>query len=147
MSHSQLEAYTRSDEVADFAAVVVYSRDKDMPYIEDTPYIRDLLLEQFDDVDDPDHGMSAEQAENIAAFVQKQENDDVDIIVSCQYGQSRSAGIAAAIAAYLGQDEMKIFSNSNKMPNMRCYALVCQALGIERSEEEIRERFLINANA
>ena len=147
MSHSQFETYARSDDVADFVAVVVYSRNKDVPYTEDAPCMKDLLFEQFDDVDDPDCGMSTEQAENIVAFVRKHENDNVDIIVSCQYGQSRSAGIAAAIAAYLGQDEMKIFSNSNKMPNMRCYALVCQALGIERSEEEIRERFLINANA
>lgn len=147
LSHSRFELYARAEHDLDFVAVVVYSHDKDAPYVEDSPQMLDLLFEQFDDVDDPEDGMSSEQAEEIASFVFEYEEQDVDLVVSCRYGESRSAGIAAAIAAYLGQDELEIFDDPDKIPNMHCYALTCEALGVERSEDEIRQRFLINANA
>lgn len=147
LSHSRFELYACAEHDLDYVAVVIYSHDRDTPYIEDSRQMLDLLFEQFDDVDDPEDGMSFEQAEEIASFVFEYEEQDVDLVVSCRYGESRSAGIAAAIAAYLGQDEIEIFDDPDKMPNMHCYALMCDALGVERSEEELRQRFLINANA
>ena len=147
MSHAQFETYTREVDIPDFIAIVIFSKDKQTPHINRNEHMIDLLLEQFEDADDSEHGMCYSQAKQIAGFVRKYEQSDVDIIVTCRYGQSRSAGVAAAITAYLEQDEMKIFENPNKMPNMHCYALICQALGIERTEAELRERYLINAKA
>ena len=68
-------------------------------------------------------------------------------MVSCRHGQSRSPAIAAATSAYLGFDEMGIWENPVKIPNMDVYRLVSRALGVEKTEEENRELFLANARA
>lgn len=82
----------------------------------------------FDDVDTSPRGMNEAQALEIAQFV-KQYGPSVDkIIVHCGAGQSRSAGVAAAILKWFTGDDMQIFGNGRYTPNMRCYRLTLEAM-------------------
>lgn len=53
---------------------------------------------------------------------------NVDVIVHCDAGISRSSGVAAAILkAYTG-DDSQIFNSPRYRPNMRCYRVVLDEL-------------------
>lgn len=53
---------------------------------------------------------------------------NIDVIVHCDAGISRSSGVAAAILkAYTG-DDSQIFNSPRYRPNMRCYRVVLDEL-------------------
>lgn len=66
--------------------------------------------------------MNDYDAQKVCDFVKA--NDNVDIIVHCDAGISRSAGVAAAIMKYLTGSDMEIFKNGKYQPNMWCYRKV-----------------------
>lgn len=80
----------------------------------------------FDDVDGGKDCMTAEDAQKIATFVKRHEGKK--IIVHCDAGVSRSAGIAAAILKHYTGDDRKIFDSPRYCPNMLCYRLTLNAL-------------------
>lgn len=82
----------------------------------------------FDDTDKPENGMSSIQAMEIAEFIKHNMRNCNKIIVHCGAGQSRSAGVAAAILKYFNGDDTQIFDNRRYTPNMRCYRLTLEAL-------------------
>lgn len=85
----------------------------------------------FNDTDgrnEMDHGMNALQANEIVQFIRMMEGSIDKIIVHCDAGQSRSAGVAAAILKYYTGSDMVIFNNRKYTPNMRCYTLMLNAL-------------------
>jgi len=53
---------------------------------------------------------------------------DTDVIVHCDAGISRSAGVAAAILKAKTGDDTQIFNNYKYRPNMRCYRVVLDEL-------------------
>ena len=53
---------------------------------------------------------------------------DTDVIVHCDAGISRSAGIAAAILKHTTGDDSSIFENGLYDPNLWCYQKTLQAL-------------------
>lgn len=91
-------------------------------------HIQDILSLVFDDEENQTIGMNYIQANLISKFVDKWK-DKVDlIIVHCEAGVSRSAGVAAAIGKYLNNDDTFIFKNRRYVPNMNCYRLTLNAL-------------------
>ena len=54
---------------------------------------------------------------------------DYDIIVHCDAGMSRSAGVAAAITEAAGGDPSEIFDSPWYDPNLHCYQLLLRVLG------------------
>lgn len=85
--------------------------------------IHGILRLKFDDVQgDEPNAMTVEDALNILEFVSVAQMDPVlRLIVHCEGGVSRSAGIAAAIKTILKQDDMDIFRNPKYAPNKHCY--------------------------
>lgn len=53
---------------------------------------------------------------------------DTDVIVHCDAGISRSAGVAAAILKHTTGDDSSIFENGLYDPNLWCYQKTLQAL-------------------
>ena len=53
---------------------------------------------------------------------------DTDVIVHCDAGISRSAGIAAAILKHTTGDDSSIFVNGQYDPNLWCYRKTLEAL-------------------
>lgn len=94
--------------------------------------IMDVLKLSFNDTDSKeflDGGILDEDANKIVEFIDKyKDNDELDlIIIHCEAGQSRSAGVAAAIMKYLFNDDTEIFNNNKFTPNMLCYRKVLNA--------------------
>lgn len=95
--------------------------------------IVDILRLEFNDTDKEDKyagNINREQAEEIKNFVNKYvNNDSIELfIVHCEAGQSRSAGVAAAIMKYAYNDDTPIFNNRIYTPNMLCYRMVLECL-------------------
>lgn len=91
--------------------------------------IKDVLFLNFNDTDCNDlvsGCIEKRDALEIKQFILKHMNDtDLDlIIVQCEAGQSRSAGVAAALMKYLWNDDTAIFNNHKYTPNMLCYRTV-----------------------
>ena len=83
--------------------------DKDRIVFPVNSDILDILSLTFEDWDDPDDKtcISELDAEKIMNFVKRwnTKNYDVNLYVNCEAGQSRSAGVAAAISKFLFGDD------------------------------------------
>lgn len=87
---------------------------------------------QFDDVDEDtcsagDVLMTTEDAAKIKDYVLAYKDKVECIIVHCEVGVSRSAGVMAAIQKYLIGDDSAIFNNDTFSPNKHCYKLMLDA--------------------
>ena len=67
---------------------------------------------------------SDEDAKKICEAVNEMKDFVTQIIVHCEAGVSRSAGVAAAIGKYLNGDDMFIFGAPRFSPNITCYRKV-----------------------
>lgn len=56
---------------------------------------------------------------------------EIDVIVHCDAGISRSSGVAAAILKASTGDDSQIFNSPKYRPNMRCYRIVLDELMTE----------------
>ena len=73
--------------------------------------------------------LSDKQAAEIAIFYHEAVRDGVNtLIVQCEYGQSRSAAVAAAIREYKNKDGIAIFADDRYYPNKIVFRKVLQAL-------------------
>lgn len=90
--------------------------------------IKDIIRVHFNDIEDGKYAITFHDAERIAWFVKQYWNKVDQIVVHCDGGVSRSAGVAAAILKYFTNDDSEIFDNPNYYPNMMVYRRVLNAL-------------------
>ena len=74
------------------------------------------------------HMFNEKHAEKIAVFCKSISGKADTLICQCEYGQSRSAGIAAAIRQFLYGDGIEIFADDRYYPNKLVYKKVLDAL-------------------
>ena len=67
-------------------------------------------------------------APDIAAFIYHAYNNGMDIICQCEYGQSRSAGCAAAILEHFYHSGISVFANYDYCPSQVVYHKIFDAL-------------------
>lgn len=67
-------------------------------------------------------------ADDLAQFIYDAYNSGRDIVCQCDYGQSRSAGCAAAIAEHFYKSGIGIFADFTRCPNKLIYHKVIDAL-------------------
>ena len=93
-----------------------------------TNNIKSILSLVFDDVEtqylENEKPISNEQAQEIVDFVNKWYKNIDLIIVHCDAGISRSAGICAALSKWLINDDTPYFNGYSYIPNMVCYRKV-----------------------
>ena len=89
-----------------------------------------------------DFGLSVEtyfpEADALAEFIYKAKEEGLDIICQCEYGQSRSAGCAAAILQHFSKNGIDVFVDYRYYPNQLVYHKVFDALTkyiVNRKEE------------
>lgn len=102
------------------------------------PFIKKILYLEFFDVEEKDtfyKSMNDTQAHEVVKVVNEYCNEVTQIIVNCDAGRSRSAGVAAAISLYLNGNNNQIFGTSYFSPNYTCYQKTLKAFGIDRIEE------------
>ena len=68
------------------------------------------------------------EADGLAAFIYGAKEDGLDIICQCEYGQSRSAGCAAAILEHFEKRGIDVFVDYRYYPNQLVYHKVFDAL-------------------
>lgn len=89
--------------------------------------VEDIYYDELED-----YGMSYveffPQADDLAKFIMQAENDGFDFICQCEYGQSRSAGCAAAILEYFYNEGINIFADYRYCPNQMIFHKVYDAL-------------------
>ena len=68
------------------------------------------------------------EADEIADFVYRAKAEGLDIICQCEYGQSRSAGCAAAILQHFSKKGIEIFADYRYYPNQLIYNKMLAAL-------------------
>lgn len=95
------------------------------------PNVLSILYLDFEDWDRPEDGcqlISDEQADRIADLVLQYADklEVIDLYVNCEAGVSRSAGVAAAVARALDDDDEKFFRIY--YPNRFVYRKVLEAL-------------------
>lgn len=74
------------------------------------------------------------EAKEIAEFIYKAKEKDFDIICQCQYGQSRSAGCAAAILEHFENNGISIFADYRYYPNQVVFNKMLKALDEVKEE-------------
>lgn len=113
-----------------------------------------ILRLKFQDVEFGwDDCITPDQGSQIVNFVNSYPEAE-QIVVHCEAGVSRSAGVCAALKYAMTGDDMDIFRNGKYCPNMACYRTVLDAcerkgFGLYKppSDEEIRSKDLENIYA
>ncbi len=91
--------------------------------------LKDVLRLRFDDTEeDTLSAIMPRDAAKIVDFVLAWKDKADMIVVHCEMGVSRSAGVAAALMLWLNGSNDDVFGDINYSPNMRCYNTVLQIL-------------------
>jgi len=116
--------------------ISIYGSDEDQPKVVQNEKTLRVLFLQFDDIDKCSNGkcpISNEMAQQVVTLIKSVESEA--IVCHCRAGQSRSAGMAAALSLYLNHNDSEFFSQSRGMygsprftPNMLVYRTVLNAL-------------------
>ena len=133
MSRRDFEKYSQQNHKITSIVVSISSVGEHRPTIADNPDngILGVLSLNFNDTANPDpsaYGICWVQALQIAQFIKHSKDMADKIIVHCGAGQSRSAGVAAAILKYYTGDDTPIYNNPRYTPNNLCYRNVLEAL-------------------
>lgn len=72
--------------------------------------------------------ITEQDAQTIAKWVIAQMDNIDEMVVHCEAGICRSAGVCAAIQKWMLNDDSAIFENPKYTPNMTCYKAVLNAL-------------------
>ena len=94
--------------------------------------VMQIALHDLDPEALADFGLSVEtyfpEADELAEFIYKAKEDGLNIICQCEYGQSRSAGCAAAILQHFEGRGIDVFVDYRYYPNQLVYHKVFDAL-------------------
>lgn len=137
---SRKEAKHYADQTHTSASVVISITDVDKPYNDircsAENKIRAILHLKFDDVGDCQNNRITEQdAFKIVDFTDMWKDKVNTIIVHCEAGVSRSAGVAAAILKWTQNRADLIFNSPYFLPNRFCYREVLSAFRKREQEQ------------
>lgn len=142
-SRPAVEEYSATAHEETSVLVSIASRDQEPAKVccNEINNIKDILYLYFNDTDslEKDSGhIEDSDGEQIKNFIEKYINTDIDaIIVNCGAGQSRSAGVAAAILMHYTGNEDQIYKDKQYTPNRLCYSTVLKAFEGEKDYASI----------
>lgn len=125
--HSKQTVMTVSFDVP-HAYIQISSPDDVFPNLNVNEHTADVLQIKFHDSDNYSQNgiilFDTDTANSILTFVERYKDEIETLIVHCEAGISRSAGVAAALGKVYFKDDMFIFSKPRYKPNMRVYELI-----------------------
>jgi predicted protein tyrosine phosphatase len=130
MSRANMGTFSLQEHRERIAVVSISDVNKESPVVSNNPKngIFDQLRLHFDDVDiGSPNCISDEIAVRIVEYIKNVQNKADKIIVHCEAGISRSAGVGAAIMKYLNDNDWPVFDKPRYRPNMTCYRTVLNA--------------------
>ncbi|SEL66269.1 hypothetical protein SAMN02910353_03110, partial [Ruminococcus sp. YRD2003] len=120
--------------------------DKDYTHVDYSGVRKDVFYSELEDLDlevlkrkGYTYDTYFTEADDMAMFIVKAHADGKDIICQCEYGQSRSAGCAAAILEYFYHNGISIFADYKYYPNQVVYHKVYDA--IERQKRYFDNKY------
>ena len=141
-SRKEMETLISRDEIENTAIISFYDPiGRGRRYLEDyapidfsdkSDRVVQIAIHDLDPEALSDFGLSVEayfpEADTLAEFIYKAKEDGLDIICQCEYGQSRSAGCAAAILQHFSKNGIDVFADYRYYPNQLVYHKVFDAL-------------------
>lgn len=130
MSREEARRFSFAPHEGRIAVISISDCDKEFPNLSNHPMngIVARCKLHFDDVDTGGENCITDcDARAIVSFATGNRSAD-KLIVHCEAGISRSAGVAAAIMKAWNGDDGPVFNNPRYMPNMTCYRKVLSAL-------------------
>lgn len=125
--------------------------DKDYTHVDYSGVCKDVFYSELEDLDlevlnrkGYTYDTYFPEADAMAMFIVRAQADGKDIICQCEYGQSRSAGCAAAILEYFYHNGISIFIDYKYYPNQVVYHKVYDA--IERQKRYFDNKFYFAAD-
>ena len=125
--------------------------DTDYTHVDYSGVCRDVFYSELEDLDlevfkrkGYTYDLYFPEADDMAMFIVKAFADGKDIICQCEYGQSRSAGCAAAILEYFYHNGISIFTDYKYYPNQVVYHKVYDA--IERQKRYFDNKYYFAAD-
>lgn len=140
-SRKEIEEIIKSKEFPDNTAVISYYDpaikriDKDYTHVDYDGVCENVFYSELDDLDlevikrkGLTYNTYFPEADDMAEFIYNAYNNGMDIICQCEYGQSRSAGTAAAIMEHFYKSGIWIFADYRRYPNQVVFHKVFEAL-------------------
>lgn len=140
-SRKEIEEIIKSGNFPVHTAVISYydpelkKIDKDYAPVDYSGVCENVLTVGFEDIDIDyleKNGYTYEtyftESKEIAEFIYNACNNGMDIICQCEYGQSRSAGTAAAIMEHFYKSGISIFADYKRFPNKLIFHKIFEAL-------------------
>ncbi len=134
-SRAEIEEIIKNRKFPDNTGVITFYNVGDM-HVNYDFVCRDVFYCELDDVDksywENHYKKTYEEfldyADMVAEFIYEMYNSGKDIICQCDYGESRSAGCAAAIMQHFYQNGIDVFTDYKRYPNQMVYHKVFDAL-------------------
>ena len=139
-SREEIEEIINSGEFPENTAVISYYDpkikriDKDYTHVDYDGVCENVFYSELDDLDievirrKRITDIYFPEADKMAEFIYNAYNNGMDIICQCEYGQSRSAGTAAAITEHFHKSGIWIFADYRRYPNRVIFHKVYDAL-------------------
>ena len=140
-SRKEIEEIIKSGEFPENTAVISYYDpkikriDKDYTHVDYDDVCENVFYSELDDLDlevikrkGLTYNTYFPEADEMAEFIYNAYNNGMDIICQCEYGQSRSAGTAAAIMEHFYKSGIWIFADYRRYPNQVVFHKVFDAL-------------------
>ena len=133
MSRSDFEKYAVEKHENRSIVISITSLDESLVTLSEDDLSKNnitaIIPVKANDTDKDEFGaLTNQDATFIAEFIKSYYTPEITIIVHCGAGQSRSAGVAAAILKHYTNDDKQIFNNRRYTPNMLFYRRVLTAL-------------------
>lgn len=129
LSRAGAIAYSYKRDIPKTAIISISNSYDSIPLFAQNQNIKKKLYLFFDDVDFGEPCcISKMDAQRIAEYIRSMDESIEQLIVHCEAGVSRSAGVCAAIMKATTGKNNEIFDNPKFHPNMACYRTVLAAL-------------------
>ncbi len=136
-------AFPDNTAVISFYDPAIKRLDKSYTYVDYSNICDMVFYSELDDLDIDvlcDKGYTYEtyfsEAEDMARFIIKAYSQGRDIICQCEYGQSRSAGCAAAIMEHFDHNGIDVFADYRRYPNQMVFNKLRDALNKTDNSDE-----------
>lgn len=145
MSRGKARAFSYRPDIPDCIIVSITDCFARLNQFYPNPHIKGVLRLQFDDVDfGEENCITEKEGQKIVEFVNRFRDQVQEIVVHCEAGVSRSAGVCAALMKIIDGDDRPIFNNPRFCPNMACYRTVMESYYSSYNQEEADEKIAHN---
>ncbi|MGN1304328.1 MAG: hypothetical protein ACI4YB_04745 [Oscillospiraceae bacterium] len=145
-SRAEINRIIKQGLFPDNAAVITFydtTKDEDYRHVNYDNVTTNVFYCALDDVDNEyliEQGKLYEDffdyADDVAEFIYEAYDSGNDIICQCDYGQSRSAGCAAAILQHFYRTGIDVFEDYKRYPNKVIYHKIFDALESYKSRRK-----------